>query len=222
MNNRQTQTLRRSLSLFLECEMKAYEKITKVEFTPSPEFQAKIEEYNRAIEDETSSAHKRIRWRIIGIAAVISIMLLITACCFGNTVIEFIKERFSTHTDISISSDMTPTTIETIALPQNIPDGFTQTKQMCLGKIATTIWSNGDSKITLIQQTIDNSKANINTEQKELKEYMYKDCRIQYTQAQNVYTIFWENGEYAFTLNCPSDLNWSAIENIICDIQEQF
>ena len=61
MNNRQTQTLRRSLSLFLECEMKAYEKIPKAEFIPSPKFQAKIEEYNRAIKTACTAGFVEVR-----------------------------------------------------------------------------------------------------------------------------------------------------------------
>lgn len=222
MNNRQTQTLRRSLSLFLECEMKAYEKIPKAEFIPSPKFQAKIEEYNRAVEDETSSAHKRIRWRMIGIAAVIvtAMLLCATACAvFYDEIAGFFAKKFDTHTTLWIPDSDAPKYIENAATLTFVPEEYVKERTLEITGALTTVWKKEGKSITFTQNTMNNFNHSVDTKDAECREIEMAGFKILQTHKNGIYAHVWRNDEYSFTLICPDSLSIEEIERIISGIQ---
>ena len=220
MTKKQTNLLRDALAIYVDYEIAVCERYPKVPFEPTQSFKNTISSYEKLAETREKAYLNRIKaWKIVAVAALISALLLVTACTVGKPIIRFFKEVFNTHTEISADYPDAPRLVEEILSCSGIPSGYDQVEQKCLDFICTTRWSDGNEDIILTQQTIEKSYIFVNTENTEMNKCTVGDVEAFYSLKFGSYTFVFEKHQYLFILACPESLSWEEIEALIVGIE---
>lgn len=191
------------IKAFMEAESYDYSKL-KSEEEINWEFSERFEKsMNKLIQKNNRialSTRQKIRKGLI--ASIIAIIVLFTGLMSVSATrtpfVEFLKEVFSDHIEISLSEDSTSTidAIETEYTITDIPDGF-KLKSYDKGNISVlTIWSNDKGEDIILYQYTINSGTNVDTEHgfEELKINGYEA----YYFSDN---LLWTDGTYWFSVS---------------------
>ena len=220
MTNREREIIKSALLAFDNGEVAAIDSIPEAGLTHTAEYEGKINEIKEEIKlrfSKKRSARIKKAWLI---AAVLALTLLVTACTVGKPIVDFIKEKFDTHTEINIDDTQGSSTIERVYEVTYLPDGFSLLKQTNSGVFLTTWYGGeGNDEIILLQKPIKNVSTSLNTEYAELREATVGEFSVYYVHTDESCVCVWKNEEYSFTLNYLGSVSWDEMEKIIIGIK---
>lgn len=183
----------------------------------STEMEHLIKKQKKASWKYTNSVAKRLVIAIIIFIVIISSTMAVPAVrkpvvdFIVNTYREFTKFAVDNNT-VNMSEETMHEIINDIYLPQNIPDGFTQTNYFANEFYVNATWKNKNGEFIDYSQNTTSFLARVNTENVELKNIEINNVLYYYYEQGNSKNFIWNKSGYYFLMNIPNSF---ANEEII-------
>lgn len=200
-----------------------------IEMEFSPAFQVKAQELVRKSERNHWSSGK-VFLRKVAIVALISAMLLLTACSIPavrEAIIDFFFRDVGTHYEFTYDPDdvvNAPDSIEAVFFPNYIPKGYEET-MIHYGRASVSgFWINGDGRyVTYIQgilpeDPLSGESGNISSENAEIEWITINSCQILRIEDEEWITYAWATNEYEFSIMCQKPISDDEIIKVFDSI----
>lgn len=220
MTSRKVDKIIKNAMLMYEAE--AVEEFDSYPDTPV-EFSPEFENNMRLLLAENRRKIVRIdrRKRITKLVVAITIaFMMLTAFAAREKIIEFFVEIFEDRTFFSTETNGSEF-IEVQYIPQIMPDGYVLQGKIELPKLYSEIWIWKNEIIDYSQRSSKSNDIFIDDEYGTCLEKTVEDFSVYYLEKNNRQLIIWNYDGYNFKLNCPSELDWETITQIITSIAPQ-
>lgn len=196
----------------------------------SPAFQVKAQELVRKSERNHWSSGK-VFLRKVAIIALISAMLLLTACSIPavrEAIIDFFFKDVGTHYEFTYDPEAVknaPREIEIVYFPTFIPDGYGEAFIDYYVVAVNGAWVTDDDQWITYQQTIlpedplSGESGRINSEGASAEWITVNGCSILRIEDEEFITYAWASSEYEFHLMCQKTISDNEIEKIFDSIR---
>ena len=196
----------------------------------SPAFQVKAQELVRKSEGHYWSSGK-VFLRKVAIVALISAMLLLTACSIPvvrEAIIDFFFKDVGTHYEFTYDPEqalLAPDAIVTVYSPEYVPDGYEKLGEDISAAGVIMVWANEEGKWLNYMQGIipddplSGESGNFNSEGANAEWITVNGCGVLRIEDVEYLTYTWTSSEYTFSISCPIELGDDELENIFDSIQ---
>lgn len=196
----------------------------------SPAFQANVQELIRKSERNHWSSGK-VFLRKVALVALISAMLLLTACSIPavrEAIIEFFFKDVGTHYEFTYDPEdvvNAPDGIETVYFPTYIPDGYEELLIDYSVAAGCAFWITPEGNTlnyiqgTLPENPLSGEHGNINSEGANTEWITINGCHVLRVEDEEFITYCWASSEYEFTLACQKPIEDEEIEKIFDSIR---
>ena len=217
----------------LDCVLEEFKDVPaedeiKMEFSPA--FQVKAQELILKAEKNHWSSSK-VFLRKVALVALISAMLLLTACSIPavrEAIIEFFFKDVGTHYEFTYDPENiadAPTAIETVYCPTYIPDGYVE--QMIDYHVAavTCFWITEDGRylnfeqVLLPEDPLSGESGHINSEGAEAEWITVNNCPVLRIEDKEWLSYVWVTNEYEFSIMCQKPISDDEIMKVFDSIR---
>lgn len=162
---------------------------------------------------------KRRRIARVAVTIVLAFMTL-TAFVAREQIIEFFIQIFEDRTFLSTNSaeDDGIKLKYTLTL---VPDGYNIESNTTTYNLYAELWTNQNKQIRFTQRSSQNNDIFIDDDQGNYSEIMIEGLKAYYLEKNERKIVVWNFEGYNFKLNCPSELDWETITQMITSIAPQ-
>lgn len=167
-------------------------------FAPSPRYQRTISKLVR----RTSRGKTFSRVIAILIACVIFLSMTVVAYAAGESIIEFITNIVGEwfHVDYELQDiKNAPQSIETIYIPQSMPEMYALREQEVYHRSMHTTWENGSGGKVVLSQYVLSAEVHIKAEG--TGEITIGGIRALYGEYEDLWSYYWYYDNYQFSLS---------------------
>lgn len=226
-------TLRPFENALVDCVLEEFKDVPaedEIDMTFSPAFEAKAQELIRKSERNHWSSGK-VFLRKVAIVALISAMLLLTACSIPavrEAIIEFFFKDVGTHYEFYYDPDdiaNAPQAIETVYFPTYIPDGYTETLIDYHVAAVTGFWCTEDERslnyaqVLLPENPLSGEGTHINSEGAEAEWITVNNCQVLRIEDKLWISYVWVTNEYEFSIMCQKPISDDEIIKVFDSIR---
>lgn len=226
-------TLRPFEQTLVDCVLEEFKDVPaedQIDMTFSPAFQVKAQELVRKSERNHWSSGK-VFLRKVAIVALISAMLLLTACAvrlIWENIIEFFVKDTGTHFELYFNPDdvaNAPRQIETVYFPTYIPDAFEEESYYCSIAAVSGLWNSENGKHIYYSQglippdPLSGQSGHINSEEAESNWITINNCQILRIESSEWISYTWVTSEYEFSIMCQKPIEEAELIRIFDSIR---
>ena len=197
--------------------------------TFSPSFNVKAQDLIHKSERNHWSSGK-VFLRKVAIVALISAMLLLTACSIPavrEAIIDFFFKDVGTHYEFNYDPEqalLAPDSIETVFTPTYVPAGYVESIRNYFVNGVMICWDSDTSYITFLQNVIPENPqsgdgVNFNSENAEAKWITVNECDVLRIEDAEWVTYTWTSSDYMFSIVAPKSLGDHEMEMIFDSIR---
>ena len=226
-------TLRPFEQTLVDCVLEEFKDVPaedQIDMTFTPSFEAKAQELIRKSERNHWSSGK-VFLRKVAIVALISAMLLLTACSIPavrEAIIEFFFKDVGTHYEFTYDPEqalLAPNAIERVYSPTYTPNGYEKMGEDVSAAGVIVVWTNADGMWLNYMQGIipddplSGEGGNFNSEGASAEWITVNGCSILRVEDAEYLTYAWTSSEYTFSISCPLALGDEEVEKIFDSIR---
>ena len=217
----------RKIDKIIKDAMLMYQAEAVKEFASYPDTPVEFsQEYKNNMQNMLAGHRRKIvridrRRRIARLAVTIVLaFMMLTAFVARERIIEFFIQIFEDRTFLSTNSaeDDGIKLKYTLTL---VPDGYTIESNTTTYNLYAELWENQNKQIGFTQRNAQNNYIFVDDDQGKYSEIMIDDLKAYYLEKNERKIVVWNFEGYNFKLNCPSDLDWETITQIITSIAPQ-
>lgn len=204
----------------LQCQLEEIREFelcpdTPVEF--SQEFEDNMAKLLAGCRQEKIYVAKRKR-TVALVAALLIASMMLTAFAARKYIIEFFVNIFEDRTLLSTDS-VEADGINTVYKFKWIAQGFTLESEIESQNSYAEVWKNDFLRIKYFQRCSQNNDIMVDDEHGAYLERPIDDISVYYLLRNERQIIVWNYDGYNFQLDCPSDLDWETITQMIKSIE---
>ncbi len=213
--------IKQALCIARQIEVNSIDSIPMPSVTHSPEYEENVK---KALSAQDVRAHSVKRLGTVLIAAAIIIATLVTLVACIKPLRNFVIEQFEKFARITVDDQgetdpIQRNTIESVYVPQGIPDDYVEISFEKDEIYVVTAWTNDTGLIVFTQDPAGiNGSITINTQGAEYKELYVDGMQVVYSLKYEEYTVVWQYDGYVFSLSCPESFGWEKIEYMITNL----
>ena len=159
------------------------------------------------------------RKRIVAlVAALLIASMMLTAFAARKYIVEFFVNVFEDRTLLYTDSfDLDG--IKTIYKPNWIVPGYTLENEISTKNLYMLVWNNNNDLLRYSQKCSNKNSLFLDDEYGSYSEVTIDDFSVYYLERKDRQIIVWNYDGYNFQLDCPSDLDWETITQMIKSIE---
>ena len=160
---------------------------------------------------------------VVFIAAIVTFCMLMSISAIRIPVINFFVNIYEEFIHISVDKKenaFVHDSIESVAIPTYMIDGYSLEDSQNYGKDAETYWINSYGDIIILYQGILDSEFQVTVDNKNI-DYQKEEVNgliIYFTIENQYYQLLWAKNGYIFSLNCAKSIPFNDIKQMIISI----
>lgn len=215
MTSEQLDLLTRALYEVGMREVRYYESLPQKEYIPSARFEKRMAKLRKT---QKMSIYPLIKSPMRKSASVLIVIILIfsmslSVSAIRKPIFSFFERVTEKFTEIIFTRSMN-NDIFTRYQVDWIPENYEFITETASTSIYRAEWKNQNSFLCL-NQYANGSHVHLDTENAIIHQTIWNEREISYYQKHDTYLFSWTDGEYLFTLTCPTDLPLSDIQRMI-------
>ena len=219
MTENKLRIIKKALIDIEQREARIYDSLPKVNFVHS-------EEYERKIAKLLSEEKKHVRYTprkiaAVLIAATLIFALSVTAFAFRESIKQFFVDIYETFVEITANEpedEPLPTKIEQVYTIVNIPEEFEKIEDTADEVIAQQCWMCDTGMIVLQQILAQDTEISSSNENAVMEEAKLGDKTLFWINENGIFTVYWTEKGYIFTLSTYGEFSLDDIQNMILSI----
>ena len=220
MNNSNVLIIKKALLEVELLEIKALDCIETADFQVSEEYKNKIQ---KLIDSETkreNSYFKLTYRKKIGvlIAAVITTLMLLTACAFGEQIKDFLVDFSESMIRFLYLDDKASENLVEYEFTY-IPDGYTVKNSMVNDQIIYYEYTNDIHSLHIYQALLSNSSIQIDNNDSSYHTTTFNSFLLHVIHKNNTFLVVWKNDTNVFSISCHDSVSMEEIEKIIASME---
>ena len=215
----------RKIDKIIKDAMLMYQAEAVKEFASYPDTPVEFsQEYKQNMQNMLAGYRGKIvrtdrRKRIAKLAVAIGLaFMMLTAFAARERIIEFFIKIFEDRTQLSTETGDYDE-ITTVYAPNFLPIGYVSESKLNSKNSYMEVWANQSLKIRYTQRCSNNNDILTDDEHGNYLETIIDGIKIYYFEKNDRKVVVWNFEGYNFKLNCPSDLDWETITQIIKSIE---
>lgn len=225
MTNYEISILKKALLKVEQKEVHRFKNLRNENVEISEEFENNIHKLAKKRKTFIWQATKTVPRKIavVFIAAIITFCMLMSISAIRIPVINFFVNMYEEFIHISVDKEenaFVHDSIESVALPEYMIDGYSLDDSQNYGKDAETYWINSYGDIIILYQGILDSEFQVTIDNKNI-DYQKEEVNgliIYFTVENQYYQILWAKNGYIFSLSCAESIPFNDIKQMIISI----
>lgn len=217
----------RKIDKIIKDAMIMYQAEAVKEFASYPDTPVEFsQEYKNNMQKMLAGHRRKIvridrRRRIAKLAVTIVLaFMMLTAFAARERIIEFFIQIFEDRTQLSTETGVYEE-ITTVYEPKFLPIGYMSENKLNSKNSYMEVWANQSLKIRYTQRCSQNNYIFVDDEYGDYISKIVDNLSVYYLERNENQTIIWNFDGYNFQLDCPSELDWETITQIITSIAPQ-
>ncbi len=205
LNKKEHEIVKAALIKHEERELAAIDAMPDPDIEASPELEERIQQIIDGIDEKRKPRTLASAKKIVLIAAIVGVVLMLTACSFIPKIRDFVVTFFEDHFSIVFDSQ-SGTGYPPLHMPKDIPDGY-ELVSMTQSAENSAKWTNGEHEIRFTQVIYTSDYVlNVSTNDATLRKLDLNGREVTVSKKQGTSIYIYITDLYVYTAYCSDSV----------------